>query len=110
MVGGDGAATRANYFRMRYKYTWGGQATVDKPDTVALQNIVGFPAQTTLQNAVGVTVQPTLHDIVGVTGSAFLHLKLKNLTSYVRIWCCCLKLWFEVENLDVLRWGLAVWF
>ena len=40
---------------------------MDKPDTVALQNIVGFPAQTTLQNTVGVTVQPTLHDIVGAT-------------------------------------------
>ena len=109
MVGGDGAATRAHYFRMRYKYTWGGQATVDKPDTVALQNIVGFPAQTTLQNTVGVTVQPTLHDIVGATGSAFLHSQLKNLTCYVRSWCCCLKLWLAVENIDVLRWSLAVW-
>ena len=83
---------------------------MDKPDTVALQNIVGFPAQTTLHNTVGVTVQPTLHDIVGLTCSAILHLRLRNLACFVRIWCCCLKLWFEVENLDVLRWGLAVWF
>ena len=31
-------------------------------------------------------------------------LKLKILTFYVGIWRCCLKLWFEVENLGVLCW------
>ena len=33
-------------------------------------------------------------------------LKLKILTFYVGVWRCG----FEVEKLDVLCWGLAVWF
>ena len=34
-------------------------------------------------------------------------LELKILTFYVRIWCCCLKLWFRVENLDALCLGFG---
>ena len=36
---------------------------------------------------------------------------MKILAFYVRMWCCCLKLWFEVQNLDVLCWvwGCGHW-
>ena len=35
-------------------------------------------------------------------------LDVKGWMLYVRTWCCCLQLWFAVENLDVLCWGFAV--